>query len=84
MILRLCLAKSPYLLELYMEISTVKMIQWLEFCANNLRVGVKVGVEIKEDWRQVVYCKNWEKPMWGVGVGPWYYVAIFGYIWCFL
>lgn len=41
----------------------MKMIQWLEFCANNLRVGVKVGVEIKEDWPQVVYCKNWEKPM---------------------
>lgn len=57
------MAKSPYLLELYMEISTVKMIQWLEFCANNLRVGVEVGVEIKEDWPQVGYCKNWEKPM---------------------
>ena len=56
------MAKSPYLLELYMEISTVKMIQWLEFCANNLRVGVEVGVEIKEDWPQVGYCKNWEKP----------------------
>ena len=60
MILRLCLAKSPYLLELYME---VKMIRWLEFCANNLRVGVEVGVEIKEDWPQVGYSKNWEKPM---------------------
>ena len=57
------MAKSPYLLELYMEVFTVKMIRWLEFCANNLRVGVEVGVEIKEDWPQVGYSKNWEKPM---------------------